>query len=222
MDSRPSRSSASRHKAPRRRLGPAVRTPEILEAALEEFTERGYGGARMAAVAERAGIAKGLIYHYFPSKTALFEATIRARMEGIFAAAERHVTGLGGSATEALRGLVALAYDRLREEGRERMLFRLIVAESERFPELARFYHDAILSRGTAIIRSLLAAGTASGEFRAEVAALPGLAEAIIGPVVAGSVWRIILGEAEAPDLDAQQQAHLGLLLAGLVASPAA
>ena len=216
MDETPDRSSGIRRDTPRRRLGPAARTPEILTAAFEEFAERGYGGARMAAVAERAGIAKGLIYHYFPSKAALFEATIRARTERTFAAAERQVPGLGGSVTEALRGLVALAYDRLREEGRERTLFRLIVAESERFPELARFYRDEIMLRGTAIVRSLLAAGAASGEFRPEVAAMPGLAEVIIGPVVAGSVWRIILGEDGAPDPDAQQQAHLDLLLAGL------
>jgi AcrR family transcriptional regulator len=220
MDQTPARSSAQRPEpAPsRRRLPAAARTPEILAAAFEEFAERGYGGARMAAVAQRAGIAKGLIYHYFPSKQALFEATIRARIEGTFAAAEAQVPIGGGSATEALRGLVALAYRRLREEGRERMLFRLIVAEAERFPELARFYRDEILARGTAIVRSLLGAGAASGEFRPVVAAMPGLAEAIIGPVVAASVWRIILGEAEAPDLGTQQAAHLDLLLAGLTA----
>ncbi|MBD0274100.1 MAG: TetR family transcriptional regulator, partial [Acetobacteraceae bacterium] len=44
----------------RRRLAPAERTPQILAAALEEFAERGYAGASMAAVAARAGVTKGL------------------------------------------------------------------------------------------------------------------------------------------------------------------
>ena len=75
----------------RRRLAPAERMPQILDAALVEFAERGYGGARMAAVAERAGIAKGLIYHYVPSKQALFSATVRACTQLAFEAAERQV-----------------------------------------------------------------------------------------------------------------------------------
>ena len=42
-----------------RRLAPKERMPQILDAALEEFAERGYGGARMAAVAERPGSPRG-------------------------------------------------------------------------------------------------------------------------------------------------------------------
>ena len=203
----------------RRRLPPAARTPQILEAALEEFAERGYAGARMAAVAARAGIAKGLIYHYFPSKSALFLATIRAATEASFAAAEHRLFVAGGPVRAVLADLVGVAYARLREEGsRERALFRLIVAEAHRVPDLARFYREEILARAIGLVRAMLKAGAASGEFRAEVAELPGLAEVVMAPAIAASVWRMILGEEGAPDAAAMQAAHLDLLLAGLAA----
>lgn len=43
----------------------------ILQAALEQFAQQGYAATSMTALAEKAGVSKGLAYHYFPSKAAL-------------------------------------------------------------------------------------------------------------------------------------------------------
>ena len=55
----------------------AFRPDEILDAALEEFTRNGYAGTRLDDVAARAGITKGTIHVYFPSKEELFRAVVR-------------------------------------------------------------------------------------------------------------------------------------------------
>ena len=52
-----------------------------MEAARDEFAERGFAGGRMESIAKRAGIAKPLLYHYFANKEALFEATFRSKYE---------------------------------------------------------------------------------------------------------------------------------------------
>src|SRR5215469_12534829 len=57
-----------------------ARPEEILEAALAEFTERGFEAARMEDIARRAGLSKAGVYLYFPSKDALLKALIDARM----------------------------------------------------------------------------------------------------------------------------------------------
>ncbi|HWL83349.1 MAG TPA: TetR family transcriptional regulator [Roseomonas sp.] len=202
----------------RRRLAPEARTPQILQAALEEFAERGYAGARMAAVAGRAGIAKGLIYHYFPSKDALFQATVHACTQPLFEEAERQLSGHAGSARELLGALVRMGYARISADQQERTLFRLIITEAERFPDLARFYREEMLARATAIARAVLRAGVAAGEFRPEVADMPGLAEVVLAPVLMASVWRMILGESDAPAPGVLRDAHLDLLLRGLSA----
>src|SRR4051794_27783964 len=64
---------------PRRRAHPDQRRAEILAAALEVFAERGYRGASLAAVAERAGLTQQGLLHYFPSKDALLIEVLRLR-----------------------------------------------------------------------------------------------------------------------------------------------
>lgn len=68
--------------APRTRT-PTTRDPErssaaILEAATREFTEKGFGGARIDAIAARAKVNKRMLYHYFGDKEALYVAVLES------------------------------------------------------------------------------------------------------------------------------------------------
>ena len=205
----------------RRRLAPAERMPQILAAALEEFAERGYAGASMAAAAARAGVTKGLIYHYFPGKADLFKAVVRSCIQPVFSEAERLIAAFQGPRAEVLRGLIELAYNRVAAERRERVLFKLILAEADRFPELAAFYHAEVFSRALALVRSVLRAGVASGEFRPEAADAAGLAPVLVAPAIMASVWQMMLGEERAPGLAAMREAHVELALRGLLRAQA-
>jgi AcrR family transcriptional regulator len=67
---------------------PATRDPErtsaaILAAAIAEFSEKGLGGARIDAIAERAGINKRMLYHYFGDKDALYARALKEIYGGI-------------------------------------------------------------------------------------------------------------------------------------------
>lgn len=58
----------------------AARTrAKIMDAAREEFADRGLAGARIEAIARRAGLSKQLLYHYFPSKEALFHEILEEK-----------------------------------------------------------------------------------------------------------------------------------------------
>ena len=68
--------------------GAGPRDPErtsaaILAAAVKEFTEKGYSGARIDAIAARAGANKRMIYHYFGDKEALYLAVLEGGYVGI-------------------------------------------------------------------------------------------------------------------------------------------
>src|SRR5215217_8897404 len=63
-----------------RSLSPEARRTAILAAALDEFTARGYEGARLDDVAKRAGVAKGTIYLYFADKETLFRELIHMEL----------------------------------------------------------------------------------------------------------------------------------------------
>ncbi|WP_426959426.1 TetR/AcrR family transcriptional regulator [Muricoccus radiodurans] len=207
----------TRHSAlPRRRLTAAERLPQILEAALEEFAENGFGGASMAGAAARAGVAKGLIYHYFPGKAELFAAVVRSCVQPLFDEAERLVADHSGSPTALLRRLVELGYARIAAEEREALMFKLLIAEADRFPELAAFYRTEVLSRALALAGAVVRAGVAVGEFRPDAADEPGLAAVLLAPITMAAVWRLMLGPAEAPSLDAMCRAHTALVVNGL------
>lgn len=216
MSKVPERTEMRRATAPRRRLTPAERLPQILQAALEEFAAQGYGGASMTGAAARAGIAKGLIYHYFPGKAELFTAVVRSCIQPIFAEAERLVAAHTGPCAELLQRLIQLGYQRVGADPRDSLVFKLLLAEAEHFPELGELYRTEVLSRGLALVTSVMRAGVAAGEFRPEVAEADGLAAVLMAPIAMASVWRGILGPERAPSLDAMCAAQLGLVLSGL------
>lgn len=70
----------------RRRLSPDDRRNELLSLGAEVFGERAYDEVRIDEIAERAGVSRALMYHYFPDKRAFFAAVVRAEGERLFAA----------------------------------------------------------------------------------------------------------------------------------------
>ncbi|RAV07678.1 TetR/AcrR family transcriptional regulator [Mycolicibacterium sp. GF69] len=70
----------------RRRLSPADRRSELLALGAEAFGQRPYDEVRIDEIAERAGVSRALMYHYFPDKRAFFAAVVRAEGERLFEA----------------------------------------------------------------------------------------------------------------------------------------
>jgi AcrR family transcriptional regulator len=70
----------------RRRLSPDDRRSELLALGAEVFGQRPYDEARIDEIAERAGVSRALMYHYFPDKRAFFAAVVRAEGERLFEA----------------------------------------------------------------------------------------------------------------------------------------
>ncbi|HVQ48426.1 MAG TPA: helix-turn-helix domain-containing protein, partial [Mycobacterium sp.] len=71
---------------PRRRLSPDDRRSELLALGAEVFGQRPYDDVRIDEIAERAGVSRALMYHYFPDKRAFFAAVVRAEGERLFEA----------------------------------------------------------------------------------------------------------------------------------------
>ncbi len=98
----------------RRRLSSQARRGELLEAALQEFSSRGYYLTQMEHVAATAGVSKALVYQHFPSKEELFAAVTAQVVEG-FMGRLPEVLGKAGDALGAWRGVVRLLCDLVTE-----------------------------------------------------------------------------------------------------------
>lgn len=80
--------SPSAERRPRGRPRDPERMARVLETAKKHFTEHGYEGASVDAIAESSGVSKVTIYSYFPTKSALFQTAITHRIDQQFADAD--------------------------------------------------------------------------------------------------------------------------------------
>lgn len=199
---------------PRRRRKEA-RPDEIIRAALTVFARSGFTAARLDDVAAEAGVSKGTLYLYFPSKEELFKAVVRAAVLPNLARAERAAAGHRGSQAELLRRFLELIGRRILRS-RLSVIPKLVLAEAATFPDLARFYLETVVHRAMALIGGILRRGIASGEFRA-VPVEPAVLS-LISPVLFLALWRHSFAPVAPRPIDelSTLRAHLDLALHGL------
>jgi AcrR family transcriptional regulator len=146
------RSTAQREK---RRL--------ILDAAVRVFASKGYHASRVDDIAAEAGVAHGLLYHYFQSKEELLETVFRETWAALLEAI-RAVEDSGQPAPEQLRQVAAIL---LRSWRRDPDLVRVLVREVARSPHLQRQVDE--IGQAFAAIERIVERGQADGSFRAEL-----------------------------------------------------
>lgn len=107
----------------------------LLEIALQEFLQYGYGEASMTRIVEAAGVSKTTLYSRFPAKDQLFRAIIYQQIDNLAPSA---VLQSGTEPLDLARGLKSYANHmlELNLEGDLLGVNRLIYSESHRFPEL--------------------------------------------------------------------------------------
>jgi AcrR family transcriptional regulator len=203
------------HGVPRpRRRRKEARPSELTAAALELFVEKGFAATRLDDVAAHAGVSKGTLYLYFDSKEALFKAVIEQGIVPLFVAAEQQLVDFPGSSTDLLRYLLESWWQQI---GGTHLagVPKLIISESRNFPAVAQYYHDNVIVRGRALMRTVLQRGIERGEFRAldvETAI-----DVIISPLLMLAIWRSSLffcGQETNPQ--AFLKTHFDLLVQGL------
>jgi AcrR family transcriptional regulator len=141
-----------------------IRRAQILDAAVEVFLENGYGGATIDLVVERAGASKATVYSFFGGKDGLFAAIVEERVERILSAFGDpevvHADVPHALAHIAQRYMeVAMAPDAVG-------IWRLIIAEGTRFPELARTFYQLGPDRTYAHLAGMLSVWRERGLIR--------------------------------------------------------
>jgi AcrR family transcriptional regulator len=194
-----------------------ARPSEIVAAALRLFTARGYAATRLEDVAAAAEISKGTLYLYFANKEELFKAVVRETVIPNLDRAATIVAEHEGSASELLRKLMRHFAAMLETEAAA--VPKLVIAEAGNFPELARFYADAVVSRGVGLLGAILARGTKTGEFcPVDIAAT---VPSIIAPFLMMALWKHSLAPHTKLRFDprAVLESHAELMLRGLAAT---
>ena len=135
----------------------------ILEAAVRVFARKGYHTCRVGDIAEEAGVAHGLLYHYFRSKDEVLECIFKETWSDIIAAAQM-VEETDEPARDRLSGIAKIL---LRAWRRDPDLVRVVVREIVRSPDLQKRMPE--INESFDAIERIVARGQEDGEFRADV-----------------------------------------------------
>lgn len=150
---------------PRRERRKEARPGELLDAALDLFVEKGFAATRSEEVAARAGVSKGTLFLYFPSKEELFKAVVRENISGRFAEWNEEFETFEGSTPDMVRYCMRVWWERLGAT-RASGITKLIISEARNFPDIAAFYQQEVIEPATTLMRRILERGVARGEFR--------------------------------------------------------
>ena len=135
----------------------------LLDAAVRVFARKGYHTCRVGDIAEEAGVAHGLLYHYFASKEELLETVFRENWSDLLEAVKA-VEEAGEPAREQLRQVAAIL---LRSWRRDPDLVRVLVREVARSPQVQL----RVVEIGEAFeaLERIVRRGQEAGEFRSDL-----------------------------------------------------
>jgi AcrR family transcriptional regulator len=208
-------------RQPRWRRRKDARPAEIVAAALSVFAERGFAAARLEDIAARAGVSKAALYLYFDTKEDLFRAVVSEavapNLEALEAAAAEHE----GPIEDLVRFLLP-SLARIASTSPLGGVVKMVIGESRNFPELAKIWHDRLVSRILGAVAGVIARAQARGEVRPGDARIYALS--LAGPMLLGVLWRETFASigAEPFDLEAIAAQHAKTALAGMLTRPQA
>jgi TetR/AcrR family transcriptional regulator, fatty acid metabolism regulator protein len=188
----------------------------LLDAAVKVFARKGYHAARVGDIAKEAGVAYGLLYHYFRSKDEILETIFRETW-GAMLESVRGVEDAGGPAREQVRRVASIV---LRGYVRNPDLIRVLVREVTRSPHLQAEVEE--IGHATDELERIVRTGQENGEFRTTLP--PRLAAAIFYGALESILTGWVLGTPpeDSEEVERAIRTVVELLCDGLVTEPPA
>jgi len=203
--------------SPLRQRRKEARPQELLDAALALFAEKGFAATRSEEVAARAGVSKGTLYLYYPSKEELLKAVIQQRLSSQIAAAAEQAAHYPGSTEELMRQVMGEWWTHVFDSPTS-AVFKLIITEARNFPEIAEFYVREVVGPGKELVGRIVQRGMARGEFR--TVDVPCTVLSLIFPMIMLCLHKHSIGActplANEVDPHAFIRQHIELVLQGL------
>jgi AcrR family transcriptional regulator len=203
-------------RPPRQRLKD-IRPQQLLDAALTLFVEKGFAATRSEEVATLAGVSKGTLYLYYPSKEELFKAVVRQNISQLIGEGGEILAAFTGSTSDLLLMLFDSWWDRVADSNAGG-LHKVVLAEVRNFPELAQFYADEVIQPAHRLFEGVVRRGMARGEFRAVDTGA--VAHAVMAPMIFLMLHKHSFGacpiQGAGVDPKTTLMAHADLVLHGL------
>lgn len=136
----------------------------IVEAAAQEFQANGYAATNMCAVAQRAGISTKTLYRLVPTKADLFGSVVEDRIRRFMLEIDDEI--VRGQDLDAGLERILIAFGTLTLSAEVIAINRLVISESERFPEIARTFYQSAIVPVNAVLEGWLQRQAEQGRLR--------------------------------------------------------
>jgi AcrR family transcriptional regulator len=202
-------------RGPKFRRRAEARPDEVLDAALDLFIEKGFANTRVEDIATRAGLSKGAVYLYFPSKEAVLEGIVKRAMAPIANSAISLAENYAGDPRTIITLVLKTVAGRLMDP-KLIAIPKLMMREMINFPDFAAMYRREVLDRVLPIIIGLLRTGIAEGYLRPVDPELT--IRSIVGPIMLHILLDEVFGIHPANGLEMEKLVdnHLTILFDGL------
>jgi AcrR family transcriptional regulator len=137
----------------------------ILDAAVRVFARQGFHTSRVSDIADQAGVAYGLVYHYFPSKEAILDTLFLERWDVMLHAIAEADAGRG-AARDKLRAIAAFIVDSYRHDPE---LMKVIIVEVTRAANTFGRTHLEKIRDAYRLIAGIVERAQREGAFRSEI-----------------------------------------------------
>ena len=148
---------------------PIDKRRNILDAAVRVFARQGFHATRVSDIADEAGVAYGLVYHYFKSKDEVLNELFIERWSLLLAAIEETDGDESRSPREKLAVVASFIVDSYRHDPE---LMKVIIVEVTRAANSFGQTHLTEIRRAYESIAKIVADGQEAGEFRGDIAAI--------------------------------------------------
>ncbi len=208
-------------RGPKFRRRAEARPDEVLDAALELFMEKGFAATRVDDIAKRAGLSKGTVYLYFPSKEAVLEGLVRRAIIPIADSALVALRDYEGDPRVVIATVIKMLGHRFADP-RIVAIPKVVFREVLGFPHLAQMYRAEVLDRVLPVIIGLIRKGIEQGYLRQVDPELT--VRSIVGPLLLHVMLAEVFGIVPEGGLqfDKLVDNHLSILFDGLSAPPSA
>lgn len=198
-------------------IGENERRARVIEAAERVFVSHGYSESSVDLIAKRAGMSKKTLYQLFDTKQALFAAVIAARREALKEMIQSECCGKETEPGVILRRFL-LQVARFALAHRQSDLYRLVIAESRRAPELACAFYQEGPSKARLSLMEWLTEQDRAGTL---IVPNPEMAASMLcSMVIAEPQMRILIGDLHAVEdaaIEARVDGAVRLFLEGAI-----
>lgn len=195
------------------------RPDELLDAALALFVAKGYAHTSVAEIARKAGLSKGAVYLYFPSKQAILEGLVKRAVTPVAAAALAAADISTGDIRQTLRAVLTVIATTLGDP-KVFAVPKVVIREATVAPEIAQLYRRAVFDTAFPTAVRLLEQAIASGQIRPVDPEMT--IRSLIGPILVHMLFAEVFGikPEDGLSIDRLVENHLDILLHGLLPAP--